>query len=113
LSVGLAALAVLLSLVEGNYAITNGLAIGSITGISFFLSTWWCINVVFRSEQEKKPNPILVVLAIKLFFLKFPLAGIALWYVFKHLPISPLAFVCGIVITQVSFVIAAVAKYFK
>lgn len=113
MSVGLAVLVVLLSLVEGDQAVTNGLIIGALAGISFYLVSWWCVNVIVRNKKAEKPNPILAVLAIKVFFLKFPLLGVALWYAFKYLPINPLALVCGIAVTQIAVVVAAIAKFFK
>lgn len=113
LSVGLAVLLVLLSLIEGDRAITNGLIVGSLAGLSFFAVAWWCVNVIVRNKKSEKQNPLMAVLAIKIFILKFPLLGIALWYAFKYLPINPLALVGGIAVTQVAILISALAKFFK
>lgn len=113
LSVGLAVLLVLLSLIEGDRAITNGLIVGSLAGLSFFAVAWWCVSVIVRNKKSEKPNPLMAILAIKIFILKFPLLGIALWYAFKYLPINPLALVGGIAVTQVAILISALAKFFK
>ena len=103
----------LLSLIEGDRAITNGLIVGSLAGLSFFVVAWWCVNTVVRNKKSEKPNPILAILAIKVFVLKFPLLGVALWYAFKYMPINPLALVCGIAVTQIAILISALTKFFK
>jgi len=103
---------VLLSLVMGEPAITIGLAIGAVTGVSFFLTTWWMISCVVRGKNDKSVNPLLAVLAIKLFILKFPLFGLLLWLAFKYLEINPFALIGGIALTQIAMVVSAVAKLF-
>ena len=79
----------------GDPAITNGLAVGSATGLLFFLSTWFLIYCIVRSKKDKSVNPLLAVLAIKLFILKFPLFGLLLWLAFKFLQINPFALIVG------------------
>ncbi len=113
LSVGLAGTLILLSLIEGDWAITNGLIVGSLAGLTFFAIAWWCVNVIVRNKKSEKPNPLLAVLAIKVFILKFPLLGIGLWYAFKYLPINPMALIGGIAVTQVAILISALTKFFK
>ncbi len=101
------------SLLEGDQAVTNGLWVGSLVGLTFFAVAWWCVNVIVKNKKTEKPNPILSILAIKVFILKFPLLGIALWYAFKYMPINPLALICGIAVTQVAILISALSKFFK
>ena len=55
----------------------------------------------------------MAVLAIKVFILKFPLLGIALWYAFKYISINPFALVGGIAVTQMAILIAGLSKLFK
>ena len=112
LSIAIAVLAVVLSLTMGDPAITNGLVIGSVTGISFFLVTWWMIYCIVRSKKDKSVNPLLAILAIKLFILKFPLVGLFLWLAFKYWEINPFALIFGIAITQIAMLGSAVVKMF-
>ena len=93
-------------------AITNGLAVGSATGLLFFLSTWFLIYCIVRSKKDKGGNPLLAVLAIKLFILKFPLFGLLLWLAFKFLQINPFALIFGIGITQMAILLAALVKIY-
>jgi len=102
----------MLSLILGDPAVTNGLVIGSVTGISFFLATWFMISCVVRGKKDKSVNPLLAVLAIKLFILKFPLFGVLLWLAFKYLEINPFALIIGIGVTQVAMLLSAVVKFF-
>jgi hypothetical protein len=112
LSIAIAVLAVVLSLTMGDPAVTNGLIIGSVTGITFFLATWFMISCVVRSKKDKSVNPLLAVLAIKLFILKFPLFGLLLWLAFKYLQINPFALIFGIAITQIAVLVSALVKMF-
>ncbi len=104
---------VLVSLLQDDRAVTNGLIVGSLVGIIFFSVAWWSINVVIRNRKTEKSNPLLAILAIKIFILKFPLLGIALWYAFKYIPINPAALIGGIAVTQVAILIAGVSKLFN
>lgn len=97
----------------GDPAVTNGLIIGSVTGISFFLATWFMIRCVVRSKKDKSVNPLLAILAIKLFILKFPLFGLLLWLAFKYLQINPFALIFGIAITQIAMLASALMKIFR
>jgi hypothetical protein len=110
LSVAIALLAVMLSLILGDPAVTNGLIIGSVTGISFFLATWFMISCIVRGKKDKSVNPLLAVLAIKLFILKFPLLGFLLWLAFKYLQINPFALIIGIAFTQIAMLVSAIVK---
>ena len=112
LSFAIAALAVVLSLITGDSAITNGLAVGSATGLLFFLSTWFLIYCIVRSKKDTKVNPLLAVLAIKLFILKFPLFGLLLWLAFKFMQINPFALIFGIGITQIAMLLSALVKMY-
>ena len=112
MSIAISVLAVVLSLTMGDPAVTNGLIIGSVTGITFFLVTWWMIYCIVRSKKDKKVSPLLTILAIKLFILKFPLVGLALWLAFKYLQINPFALIFGIAITQLAMLASAVVKMF-
>jgi hypothetical protein len=112
LSIAIAVLAVVLSLIMGNSAVTNGLVIGSVIGITFFLVTWWMISCIVRSKKDKSANPLLAILAIKLFILKFPLVGLALWLAFKYLQINPFALIFGIAIVQIAMLASALVKMF-
>lgn len=103
----------LFSLIFGDKSITNGLIVGAIVGIIFFSVAWWTVNVIVRNKKSEKPNPLLAILAIKIFILKFPLLGIALWYAFKYIPINPFGLIGGIAITQVAILIAALSKFFN
>ncbi len=96
----------------GDPAVTNGLIIGSVTGISFFLATWFMMSCLVRGKKDKKANPLLAILAIKLFILKFPLFGVLLWLAFKYLQINPFALIIGIAITQVAMLLSATVKFF-
>jgi hypothetical protein len=96
----------------GDPAVTNGLIIGSVTGISFFLATWFMISCIVRGKKDTKANPLLAILAIKLFILKFPLFGVLLWLAFKYLQINPFALIIGIAITQVAMLLSATVKFF-
>jgi hypothetical protein len=95
-----------------NLAITNGLAVGSVIGITFFLVTWWMIYCIVRSKNDKSVNPLLAILVIKFFILKFPLIGLALWLAFKYFEINPFALIIGIAITQVAMLVSALVKMF-
>lgn len=101
---------ILISLVEGDWAVTNGLIVGSAIGMIFFLLAWWTVNTIVREKKKKSSNPLMAILAIKVFILKFPLLGIALWYALKYLPISPFALIGGIAVTQVAILISALSK---
>lgn len=101
---------ILISLIEGDRAVTNGLVVGSTIGIVFFLIAWWTVNTIVKEKNKKSSNPLMAVLAIKVFILKFPLLGIILWYAFKYLPINTFALVGGIGITQVAILISALNK---
>ena len=113
MSVGLAVTLVLLSLIEGDPAITNGLIVGSLAGISFFAIAWWCISTVIKAKKSERTNPLMAVLAIKVFILKFPILGVALWFAFKYMPINPFALIGGISVTQVAILLAALARYIR
>jgi len=113
LSVLISAGGVLLSLIEGDWAITNGLWVGALSGLSFFSVAWWCVSVIVKNKKEEKVNPFLAIIALHVFVLKFPLLGIALWYAFKYMPINPMALVGGVGITQVAILISAVNKLLK
>ena len=63
-------------------------------------------------KKDKKANPLLAILAIKLFILKFPLFGVLLWLAFKYLQINPFALIIGIAITQVAMLLSATVKFF-
>ena len=112
LSIAIAVLAVVLSLIMGDSAVTNGLVIGSVIGITFFLVTWWMIHCIVRSKKDKSVNPLLAILAIKLFILKFPLVGLTLWLAFKYLQINPFALIFGIAIVQIAMLASALVKMF-
>ena len=112
LSIAIAVLAVVLSLIMGDSAVTNGLIIGSVVGITFFLVTWWMIYCIVRSKKDKSVNPLLAILAIKLFILKFPLVGVFLWLAFKYWEINPFALIFGIAITQIAMLASALVKIF-
>ena len=112
LSIAIAVLAVVLSLTMADSAVTNGLAIGSVIGITFFVVTWWMIHCIVRSKKDKSVNPLLAILAIKLFILKFPLVGLFLWLAFKYWEINPFALIFGIAITQIAMLGSAVVKMF-
>jgi len=102
----------MLSLILGDPAVTNGLVIGSVTGLSFFLATWFLIRCIVRGKKDKKVNPLLAILAIKLFILKFPVFGVLLWLAFKYLEINPFALIIGIAMTQVAILLSAVVQFF-
>jgi hypothetical protein len=93
-------------------AVTNGLAVGSCVGIIFYLLTWWTISVIIKSKKEKDVNPLLMLLAIKVFILKFPLLGVGLWFAFKYIAIDPFALIGGIAVTQIAIVVSALNKLF-
>lgn len=86
------------------------MAVGSVVGIVFFLSTWWSLTVIVKGKKNSESNPLLGILAIKLFILKFPLLGVGLWYAFKIMPINPFALIGGISVTQVAILIAGINK---
>lgn len=81
--------------------------------MSFFSVAWWCVNIIVKSKKNERVNPLLVVVALHVFVLKFPLLGIALWYAFKYFSINPFALVGGVAITQIAILIAALNKLFK
>lgn len=110
MSVYIAAILIFLSFFSDDRSITNGLAVGTGVGIIFFLVTWWTISVIVKSKKDKDSNPLLAVLAIKIFILKFPLLGVGLWYAFKLMPINPFALIGGISVTQVAILIAGLNK---
>jgi hypothetical protein len=112
LSIAIAVLAVVFSLIMGDPAITNGLVIGAVTGITFLLVTWWMISCIVRGKKDKSANPLLTILAIKLFILKFPVFGVLLWLAFKYLPMNPFALIIGIAITQIAMLLSALVKVF-
>ena len=113
MSVAISLALVLVSLLGGDRAVTNGLFIGSLVGIIFFLVAWWTVNTIVRAKKSESPNPLMAVLAIKVFILKFPLLGIALWYAFKYISINPFALIGGISVTQVAILMSALAKLYK
>lgn len=113
MSVLLAAALILLSLIEGDWAITNGLWVGAVVGITFYCIAWWCVSVIVKNKKNEKVNPFLAIVALHVFVLKFPLLGIALWYAFKYMPINPFALVGGIAVTQVAILISGLNKLFK
>jgi len=76
----------------------------------FFLIAWWTVNTIVREKKRKTANPIMAVLAIKVFILKFPILGIILWYAFKYMPINPFALIGGIAVTQIAILIAGLSK---
>lgn len=104
---------ILISLVEGDWAVTNGLWVGSLAGIIFFIVAWWCVNVIVKNKKNEKVNPFLAIIALHVFVLKFPLLGIGLWYAFKYMPINPLALIGGIAVTQIAILISGLNKLFK
>ena len=65
-----------------------------------------------RNMQEQ-PNPIMVVIALHVFVLKFPVLGLGLWFAFKYLEIKPSALIIGIAITQIAILVAALNRLFK
>ena len=83
---------------------------GSTIGITFFLIAWWSVTTIVKEKKSKSPNPLLGILAIKVFILKFPLLGIGLWYAFKYMQINTFALIGGIGITQVAILISALSK---
>ena len=83
---------------------------GSTIGIMFFLIAWWCVTTIVKEKKKKSSNPLMAILAIKVFILKFPLLGIVLWYAFKYMQINTFALVGGIGITQVAILISALSK---
>jgi len=103
-------LLILISLIEGDRAVTNGLIVGSTVGIIFYLIAWWTVSTIVKEKKKKSGNPLMAILAIKVFILKFPLLGIVLWYAFKYLQINTFALVGGIGITQVAILISALSK---
>ncbi|MCX8044691.1 MAG: ATP synthase subunit I [Desulfobacterota bacterium] len=113
LSVLIAGILVLLSLIEGDPAVTNGLWVGSATGIVFFCIAWWCVSVIVKNKKNEKVNPFLAIVALHVFVLKFPLLGIALWYAFKYMPINPFALVGGIAVTQIAILISGLQKLMR
>ena len=102
-----------ISFFEGDRAATNGLIVGSLAGISFFLVAWWCVNVIVKDKRKEQTNPIMAVLALHVFVLKFPVLGIGLWFAFKYMEIKPSALILGIGITQIAILTAALNKLFK
>ena len=110
MSLTIAAVLVLTSLFAGNRAVTNGLTIGSLVGIFFFVVAWWTFSFIVRDWKRKRSKPFLSFLAGSLFLLKFVIIGVALWYAFKYFTISPLALVAGIAVTQVAILFAGVSK---
>ncbi|MCP4713650.1 MAG: hypothetical protein GY868_00920 [Deltaproteobacteria bacterium] len=110
LSIVISVALILLSLIEGDPAITNGLIFGSLAGMIFFAVAWWTVSVIVKEKSKKSPNPIMAVLAIKVFILKFPVLGIGLWFAFKYFAINPFALVGGIAVTQIAILIAALHK---
>jgi len=113
LSLALAAVLVVISLLVDNKAVTNGLTIGALVGIFFFVVAWWAFSIIVRDWKQKRAKPILSFLAGSLFLLKFVIIGVALWYAFKYYTISPLALVAGIAVTQISILLAGVSKLFN
>jgi len=113
LSIVLALALILLSLIEGDRAVTNGLWVGSLVGIVFFCIAWWCVSVIVKNKKNEKVNPFLAIVALHVFVLKFPLLGIALWYAFKYMPINPFALIGGIAVTQVAILISGLNKLLK
>lgn len=113
MSIIITAVVVLISLIEGDWAVTNGLWVGSIAGLSFYMVAWWCASVIVKNKKEEKTNPLMVVLALHVFVLKFPVLGLGLWYAFKYMPINPLALVGGVAITQVAILLSALNKFLK
>ena len=83
---------------------------GSTVGIIFYLIAWWTVSTIVKEKKKKSGNPLMAILAIKVFILKFPLLGIVLWYAFKYLQINTFALVGGIGITQVAILISALSK---
>ena len=110
LSVILAVLLILFSLLWGNRAITNGLLIGAIVSITFFAVAWWTINVMIKDKNRRRAHPLLAAFTLMVYILKFPLGGVALWYAIKHLSVNVFALVGGIALTPVAIFIAALSK---
>jgi Kef-type K+ transport system membrane component KefB len=106
----MAVLFILVSLIGGDRAVTNGLMVGSTVGIVFFLIAWWVVNVIIREKKKKSSDPIMTLVVIMVFILKFPLLGIVLWYAFKYMQINTFALIGGIGITQVAILISALSK---
>jgi hypothetical protein len=102
-----------ISFFEGDRAATNGLIVGSLAGISFFLVAWWCVNVIVKDKRKEQTNPIMAVIALHVFVLKFPVLGVGLWFAFKYMEIKPSALILGIGITQIAILTAALNKLFK
>ena len=106
---------IVISFFEGDRAVTNGLIVGSLAGISFFLVAWWCVSVIVTDKRKERSNPIMIVIALHVFVLKFPVLGAGLWFAFKYMPggIRPSALIVGIGITQIAILTAALNRLFK
>jgi len=55
----------------------------------------------------------MVVIALHVFVLKFPVLGLGLWFAFKYFEIKPSALIIGIAITQIAILVAALNRLFK
>ena len=108
----MAVLLILMSLISGDQAVTNGLIAGSTAGLLFFAIAWWVIGIFVRERERKVANPFSILLALIVFIIKFPLLGIGLWYAFKLFQINPLALVGGIGITQVAILVAGLKRLY-
>ena len=108
----MAVLLILVSLITGDQAVTNGLIAGSTVGLLFFVIAWWAIGIFVRENKSKVANPFSILLAISVFIIKFPLLGVGLWYAFKMFQINPFALIGGIGITQVAILIAGLRRLY-
>jgi hypothetical protein len=68
-----------------------------------------------KDKRKEQTNPIMAVIALHVFVLKFPVLGAGLWLAFKYMPggVRPSALIVGIAITQIAILVAALNKLFK
>jgi hypothetical protein len=68
-----------------------------------------------KDKRKEQPNPIMVVIALHVFVLKFPALGAGLWFAFKYMPggIRPSALIVGIAVIQIAILTAALNRLFK
>jgi len=68
-----------------------------------------------KDKRKGQSNPVMAVVALHVFVLKFPLLGVGLWLAFKYMPggVRPSALIVGIAITQIAILVAAMNKLFK
>lgn len=113
MSVFISAALILASLLKSDRTVTNGLIVGSLISLIFFLSTCGLVNVILSQKKKGRTNSFVSIAAVSVFVFKLPVLGIALWIVFKYVALNPFALMGGIAVTQAAILIAGLGHFLK